>query len=247
MEEKRSFNNISKKILAVMREVHKVGKDAVNTFQKYNYTSAEAIIRAVRESMARHGLVIGPVRHIDIQYEKEPSPKGGVNYLYTIVQEYSIIDTDSGEVMFYQIPAQGSDKGDKAVYKAHTGGFKYFLRTAFAIEMTDDPEKDSPGFENEPQQPAKQQPQTQQPRRGRPPAKKPDEQTQNDKEKQRQVGIKKIEKLKADLDKLGCDWSEEELLAYDTRGQKSLKDLIILFTNFGAKYKDITATPEDKK
>lgn len=124
---------IGKKILAVMKEVGPIAKDAHNSFHKYDYVSDAAVVRAMRDAMINHGLVLIPShteRRIDLE-------------LTHLVVEYTLIDTDSGESIKSFAMGDGADKGDKGIYKAMTGAEKYYLTKTFLIPTEDDPEKES--------------------------------------------------------------------------------------------------------
>lgn len=128
------MKEITNAILNVYKEISKVSKDSINEYHKYEYVSAEHLIEIVRKSMLNNSLIIGGINTISFNHS---------NDLSNIIMSFKIIHVPSGEEIGYTIPAQGLDKGDKAVYKALTGGFKYFLRMAFMLEMCDDPEADS--------------------------------------------------------------------------------------------------------
>lgn len=128
------MKNIGKKILAVMGEVGKVGKDKTNSFHKYDYASDEAVVGAIRDSIIKNGLVVIP-NQLSCRVDGE---------LTTLEVKYTLLDVDSGEIIEAIAYGQGQDKGDKGVYKAATGAEKYFLLKTFLIATGDDAEKDSP-------------------------------------------------------------------------------------------------------
>lgn len=129
-----TVKNIGKKMLAVMSEVGKVGKDKTNSFHKYDYASDEAVVGAIRDSIIKNGLVVIP-NQASCRVDGE---------LTTLEVKYTIVDVDSGEIIESTAYGQGQDKGDKGVYKAATGAEKYFLLKTFLIATGDDAEKDSP-------------------------------------------------------------------------------------------------------
>lgn len=53
-----------------------------------------------------------------------------------------IIDPETGECEEYIFFGSGSDNGDKALYKAITGGHKFFLASNFNVAEDNDPEND---------------------------------------------------------------------------------------------------------
>jgi hypothetical protein len=55
---------------------------------------------------------------------------------------FSLLDGESGERLDFPWVGAGTDKGDKGIYKALTGGAKYFLLKMFLIATGDDPERE---------------------------------------------------------------------------------------------------------
>ena len=62
----------------------------------------------------------------------------------TVPLQFTVIDSDSGESITGTVYGRGEDPTDKGVYKAYTGGQKYFLQKLFLLSTGDDPERDSP-------------------------------------------------------------------------------------------------------
>ena len=57
-----------------------------------------------------------------------PIGKDGKQALTTIIMKYKMINADNVEdYIVATVPGQGSDNGDKGVYKAITGAKKYFI------------------------------------------------------------------------------------------------------------------------
>lgn len=127
---------IGKKILAVMKEVGPITKDARNEFHKYDYVSDAAVVRAMRDAMINNGLVLIP-SHVASHRDAIATD------LTQLTVEYTLIDTDSGESIKSFAMGDGADKGDKGIFKAMTGAEKYYLTKTFLIPTEDDPEKDS--------------------------------------------------------------------------------------------------------
>lgn len=127
---------LGKKILAVMKEVGPIAKDARNEFHKYDYVSDAAVVRAMRDAMISNGLILVP-SHV----ERRHNPT--LTDLTELTVEYTLIDVDSGESIKSFAMGDGSDKGDKGIYKAMTGAEKYYLTKTFLIPTEDDPEKEA--------------------------------------------------------------------------------------------------------
>ena len=120
------------KLAAAVGEVDSIAKDGTNSHFKYKYTSAEEVYRVVRAPLLKHGLVIIPQA---TGYEQD-------GQLGTVRLNLRIVDTETGESIEAQWYGEGQDKGDKAVFKAITGGMKTWLRALFLLPADDDPEAD---------------------------------------------------------------------------------------------------------
>ena len=120
------------KLAAAVGEVDRIAKDGKNAHFKYSYTSAEEVYRVVRAPLLKHGLVVIPQA---TGFEQD-------GQMGTVRLNLRIIDTETGEEIEAQWYGEGQDKGDKAFYKAVTGGMKTFLRALFLLPADDDPEAD---------------------------------------------------------------------------------------------------------
>lgn len=124
--------HIAKKLAAAIGEVTRIGKDGTNEFHNYNYTSAEQVYRVVRGPLLDQGLVVIP--------SVGSWNKTGQNMVLDL--ELTILDTETGHSLKARWVGEGADKGDKASYKAATGGMKTWLKHLFLLPADDDPESD---------------------------------------------------------------------------------------------------------
>lgn len=115
-----------------MKDLGRIQKNGRNEFQGYDYVTESDIMDAVRDKLAEKNLFIYTTV-TDVNHEGE---------LTTVRVSYIITDADSGESVTLQSVGQGKDKGDKGVYKAITGAYKYFLMKTFLMSSGDDPETD---------------------------------------------------------------------------------------------------------
>lgn len=120
------------KLAAAISDVDRIGKDGKNQHFKYTYTSAEQVYRVIRGPLLKHGLVVIP----------EAAGYEANGDLGTVRLRLRIVDTETGESIECQWYGEGQDKGDKAVYKAVTGGMKTWLKHLFLLPADDDPEAD---------------------------------------------------------------------------------------------------------
>lgn len=118
--------NIYQKILEAKKLVGVVKKDGRVEFKqtKYNYQKAEDIDLAVRDAFEQVGLIVIPVKFDVIS---------DVNNVITIVQHFAITDVESGASFVCAMGGQGQDSGDKRIYKAETGAFKYLFKQLMQI------------------------------------------------------------------------------------------------------------------
>jgi len=133
---------VAKKISRVMAKVDYLQKDGKIAFgaTRYSYLSEEKVTSEIRKAMNEVGLIIYPAK-MEVISEKEVSTKSGASRVLNIITTYRIQDTESGEFVEAQAIGEGMDSGDKTVYKAMTGAFKYVQRQTFMIPTGDDPDK----------------------------------------------------------------------------------------------------------
>lgn len=131
-----SSGGLAAKLVRIAQAVGPIEKDGRNEGQKYDYTTAEAVIREVREKMLGEGiLLVEACTH---------SERDTDSNMTTVELLYELIDTESGEKWSIPYAGQGWDKGDKGIWKAYTGARKYFLRGVLSLSFGEDPEADSP-------------------------------------------------------------------------------------------------------
>jgi hypothetical protein len=135
------------KLWAVMGEVDFIAKDGkVQSNQtNYKYATEAAIKEAVHPALVKHRLVFMPLRseiegrQTDITKNKFGDEKKQLTT--TIRLHYRFVDIDTGYSEDFEIHGDGQDSGDKGIYKAFTGAFKYIFHMGLVIPTGDDPEK----------------------------------------------------------------------------------------------------------
>jgi hypothetical protein len=128
-EQKSIFAKISK----VMSMVSRVPKNGYNAFHKYNYATESDLTESIRSILFEIGLAF-----FSSVLDQERSGE-----FTKVKMEFTLADTETGEVLKSVYWGEGQDKGDKGLYKAYTGATKYFLMKTFLIPTGDDPEADS--------------------------------------------------------------------------------------------------------
>jgi len=129
------------KLAAVMAAINRIAKRGHNSFHNYDYVTEADIVEAVRRELALRNVMLFPA----IYGERREAIGEKGSHLTTIDMVFAFCDGDSGERMSFQWRGAGTDKDDKGLYKAITGGEKYFLMKTFLIPTGDDPERDGKG------------------------------------------------------------------------------------------------------
>jgi hypothetical protein len=139
-------HGLAKKLAEIAREVAYVQKDATNSFQKYKYASAEAVLGKVNEALTSRNIALSTTAEL-VQYHHGEGKSANVAIVQLTLR---FIDGDSSEVIAVQGLGQGADKGDKAVMKANTAALKYAYANAFTISWGDDPEATNESGDSKP-------------------------------------------------------------------------------------------------
>jgi hypothetical protein len=128
--------NILKKLNAIFQEVGEVKKDGLNKAFNYAYVTEAQLKRVLQPLLKKYGVIF----KLDVLEQKIDF--SGKMPLTLITVRYTFFDTESGESLEGTFCSQGSDTGDKGVFKAVTGAIKYILSSVFLIPTGGDPEED---------------------------------------------------------------------------------------------------------
>lgn len=137
-----SESKLYRKLAEVVAEVGYVAKDGKNEFQNYKYTSAEALLAAIRGPLSARQVVVMPSLSALSEREYQTS-KGKASVITTAHVRFTLVDGETGEKHECEWAGQGDDPADKGLGKAYTNAIKTFLREQFLIPQGDDPEADS--------------------------------------------------------------------------------------------------------
>ena len=132
---------LATKLVQVAAAVGHVERDGTNTFHKYKYTSAEAMLTALRGPLAEHGLTLTHSL-LGIEDREYTTSQGKAGVITTARFLFTFIDTDTGYGESIEWAGRGDDSADKGWGKAATNAVKTFLRAQFLIPSGDDPEAD---------------------------------------------------------------------------------------------------------
>lgn len=123
--------SLVQKLNAVRELVGVVKKDGKVAFKStnYNYQRAEDIELAVREACIEVGVLVLP---INIQWINDNGNIVTVDITYRFINAENKDDYIDCHML-----GMGQDSGDKRIYKAETGAFKYLLKQSFQIPSED--------------------------------------------------------------------------------------------------------------
>jgi len=142
MKEISGLKNLASKMIKIMKEVPAIEKSGRNTFHKYSYAT-EADISAAFSTAMKNNNVFMFSSITDRECTVFKTAKGADSFLVTVKLEITFIDADSGETFVSTFYGDGTDSGDKGIYKAITGAQKYALMKTFLLQTGDDPENDN--------------------------------------------------------------------------------------------------------
>lgn len=147
------IKNLAQKILEIQDKVGVVNKKGKfdSAMGGGNYLRIEDAVVAVNKLMSARGLILtGTLLSSDrVPHEKgarDATTRSG--YISSVLMEWSLEDTETGEVRKWQFPGDGYDGTDKAIYKAMTGCRKYAITIIFNLPIGNDVEEHGATFED---------------------------------------------------------------------------------------------------
>lgn len=132
--------SVFEKILNIQADCRYVQKTGKNTYHNYTYATEGDILRAVKDAAIKHGVAIT----CTTESESGHIEAGGKLVRWAkVTLKGTLTDIETAESITASFDGYAEDTGDKAIYKATTGAYKYFLLKTFGIETGDDPEMTS--------------------------------------------------------------------------------------------------------
>lgn len=131
------------KLARIVATIDHVEKSGRNEFHRYNYVKAADVAWVVRKALSEQNIyLVSDV--VEVRNYEIPAKEGTMQAV-DVKMEFSLFDGDAPATPPIVLHAwgTGTDKGDKAIYKAQTGALKYGLRHAFLIPDESDPEADT--------------------------------------------------------------------------------------------------------
>lgn len=128
------------KLVEVAKEVRNIEKGGMNDAQNYKFVQEADVVRQVMPRLLDRGILFYPSARRVVSVEPFQTKGGTQSFLTTHESEWTATDgTDSLRVFTI---GQGTDTGDKGVYKGMTGDKKYAILQLLGIATGDDPENE---------------------------------------------------------------------------------------------------------
>lgn len=115
------------KMHAIQSEIGSIGKNNKNSFQNYAFRSVGQAMAALQPLLNKHGVILQPTYSEPHIIEQEKGAGA------TVLLRLQFVAIEDGSAMLVAAVGQGADSGDKAVYKAMAGAFKYAVFQTFCI------------------------------------------------------------------------------------------------------------------
>jgi len=126
-----------RKLVAVRDGISRIPKNGFNEHHNYAYATEADVVEGIRGLLSEQGLSMT----IEVTISRYREKEGSKMVVTTVPMVIKITDIDTGYEEVYEWEGSGEDPGDKGLYKAITGGQKYFLMKTFLVPTGDDPER----------------------------------------------------------------------------------------------------------
>lgn len=135
---------LAAKIAEIMSVVEHVAKKGTNDAQGYKYLRESDLMDALRVQLSQRNIAVIP-KVTKMESSIYTTANGKPMRMVSVAMDWTFVDSDTGDTITATCVGEGSDSGDKAVYKAITGCKKYVFFSMFMVGTGDDPEKDKGG------------------------------------------------------------------------------------------------------
>lgn len=138
---------LNEKLFSVYSLLESIEKNGENTSQNYDYIKAVDVVRAIRAQL----IAIKVYAEVNFFFEGVPYTIARAKYPDAPFSARDcrcvavFHDLESQEISTGSGLGTGADTGDKAIYKAQTGAFKYALKNSFMV-----PDEAAPDAEGDP-------------------------------------------------------------------------------------------------
>lgn len=118
-----------------------ISKDQKNNYDKYDFRGIDDVLNAVGPIFAEHGVLLIPSMKSCVVEPVQTGQGKTTNRAYVEV-EMTFYD-EHGDSVTAIFSGEAMDRGDKAINKAYTAAYKYFLFEAFTIPVQGTEDADS--------------------------------------------------------------------------------------------------------
>jgi hypothetical protein len=130
--------------------MQKTGDMVQNGKKIYSYLKEADVKTAVQEQLKEQGLIL--VASLKGHTTGVRELKYPTSYAEVVIT-FTVTDIETGESISFDAPGFAHDSGDKAIYKAMAGAFKYAMTLNLQVPTGDDPEGDPTQHDNQPGKP----------------------------------------------------------------------------------------------
>jgi hypothetical protein len=132
---------IHQRMVAILAELPAIGKDSVNTQQKFKFRSHDDVLNALNPLLAKHGVYVVP-EVVDREATRRETRGGTIMYEVNLLVRYYFIG-EGGDQVVASAWGEGTDMGDKSTNKAMTMAFKNVLAQSFAVSTAETVDADA--------------------------------------------------------------------------------------------------------
>ncbi len=139
MENEQPETTLARAVNRIREEVAYLKKDS--NAPQYTYLSEAHLTNVIRPFAVEEGLIMSPSSTKNMQIY---TGLGKNQNMHMVIWEQGFLlqHMRSGQSLTIEVPAQGMDSGDKAVWKGLTAAHKYAWMRLLFLETGDDPEAD---------------------------------------------------------------------------------------------------------
>ncbi|HUV96066.1 MAG TPA: ERF family protein [Acidobacteriaceae bacterium] len=125
------------RLVSVMAETGALVKHGYNEQKNYSYATDADVLQAVREALARNGVLLLTLPG-QVVYSEVKSKDGKPMTVCRLQVMFRFVDAITNESLEVEWPGEAIDVDDKATAKAITSGLKSFLLKTFLLPVIDD-------------------------------------------------------------------------------------------------------------
>lgn len=142
------MNKIYGQIPRIMNDIKPIGKDQINSFQKYKFRGIDDMYNSIQPALIKHGVFCCPVVQKMESFEIESTDSTGkvkTSYRVLLTVSHRFYAEDGSYIEVITV-GEGIDSSDKASNKAMSAAMKYAFIELFSIPTEDmaDSDRESP-------------------------------------------------------------------------------------------------------